>query len=152
MLVAMLRAPQTTIVVVLLFAASVAAQRIPGGEGPLPNVGPPLILRLDGVVTDSREGASGKGFAVVSFAFARSETRRWFAVKDARTIGGDNYLDGKDVLNILAPFDSNLQVVGPAELVGKVRDAPVGTALRIEGLVDTGGRTYLVRSVAPPPG
>jgi hypothetical protein len=141
-----------TTIAVLLFAATAAAQRIPGINGPSPNVGPPLILRLDGVIVDSREAAAGKGFSVVSLAFFRSETRRWLAVKDARTVGGDNYLDGKDVLNILAPFDPNLLVVGPANLVARVRDAPAGTALRIEGLVDTGGRTYLLRSVESPPG
>jgi len=135
-------------ILALLFATSAAAQDIPV---PSPNVGPPLILRLDGIIAASREGAVGKGFAIVSFGFSRSETRRWLAVKDARTVGGDNYLDGKDVLNILAPFDSDLLVVGPAELVGRVRDARAGTALRIEGLVDTGGRTYLLRSVGAPP-
>jgi hypothetical protein len=140
-----------TTIVALLFAASAAAQRIPGIQGPSPNVGPPLILRLDGIIAESREGAVGKGFAIVSLAFSGSETRRWLAAKDARTVGGDNYLDGKDVLNILAPFDPNLLVVGPADLVGRVRDAPAGTPLRIEGLVDTGGRTYLLRSVGPPP-
>jgi hypothetical protein len=150
MLVAMRRVRTT--IVAILFAASAAAQRIPGGQGPSPNVGPPLILRLDGSIADTREGAAGKGFATVSLAFSRGETRRWLAVKDARTIGGDNYLDGKDVLNILAPFDQNLLVVGPANLVARVRDAPAGTPLRIEGLVDTGGRTYLLRSVEPPPG
>ena len=140
-----------TAIVALLFAASAAAQRGPGIQGPAPNVGPPLILRLDGLIAESREGAVGKGFSIVSLAFSGDDTRRWLAVKDARTVGGDNYLDGKDVLNILAPFDQSLLVVGPADLVGRVRDASAGKPLRIEGLVDTGGRTYLLRSVGPPP-
>ena len=135
----------------LLFAATAAAQHAPGIQGPAPNVGPPLILRLDGIIADSKEAAAGKGFAAESLAFSGSETRRWLAVNDARTIGGDNYLDGKDVLNILAPFDPNLLVVGPPDLVARVRDTPAGTPLRLEGLVDTGGRTYLLRSVGPPP-
>ena len=142
--------PHATIAA-LLFAATAAAQRAPGIQGPAPNVGPPLILRLDGIIADSKEAAAGKGFAVESLAFSGSATRRWLAVNDARTIGGDNYLDGKDVLNILAPFDPNLLLVGPPDLVARVRDIPAGTPFRLEGLVDTGGRTYLLRSVGPPP-
>jgi hypothetical protein len=141
-----------TVLAVIAAVASAAAQRVPGiGGGPSPNVGPPLILRLDGMVATSREGAAGKGFAVESLGFLKSKTRRWLAVTDARTIGGDNALDGKDVLNAVAPFDPNLIVAGPEALVARVRDAVPGTPLRIDGLVSIGSRTYLLRDVGPPP-
>jgi hypothetical protein len=140
-----------TVVGLFVLVTGAAAQRIPGPHGPSPNVGPPLILRLDGLVESSREAAAGKGFAVASLAFHGSDTRRWLAVNDARTIGGDHPLDGKDVLNVVAPFDPSFIVTGPEDVVARLRDAAPGTVVRVEGLVTTGSRTYLLRSVGPPP-
>ena len=141
---------RSTIVAALLVTASLAlAQHVP--PGPLPNVGPPLLLRLDGTIEESKEAARAKGFDVVSLGFLKGDERRWLAVTDVRTVGGDQPLFGKDVLAIVAPFDPNLLVAGADDLVRKVRDAPPGTALRIEGLVSRGSRVYQLRSVEPLP-
>lgn len=123
---------------------------------PSPNVAPPLLLRLDGVIEPSKEATRGVGFTAVSFGFLGKEApeRRWLAVTDARTVGGDHPLLGKDVLDTLAPFTPNLLVTGPPELVRQLADLPSGTSVRIEGLVNRGSRTYLIRQieVRPPAG
>ena len=41
----------------------------------------------------------------------------------------------------------NLVVAGTADVVADMRDAPPGTALRVEGLVEPGSRIYYLRSV-----
>jgi hypothetical protein len=130
----------------LAMAAGVAAQ---GGARPLPNAGPPLLLKLEGVIQPSKAAATGIGFTVTSFAFlgGKSQTERWLGVTKARTVGGDQPLDGKDVLAVVAPFTPNFLVVGPKDLVAQLRDAPPGTAVRIEGLVNRGSRTYFLRRV-----
>ena len=130
---------------ILVASADAAAQLPP----PLPNVGPPLILRLEGAWQPTRAAARAAGFTVASFAFLGDApaTTHWLGVTDARTVGGDHPLDGKDVLNALAPFVPNLLIVGPQDLVSRLRGAAPGRRLRVEGLVDRGARTYYLRHV-----
>ena len=131
----------------LAVAGGAAAQHVPGVSGAFP--GPPLILKLEGVIQPTKSAAERSGSTVTSFAFAGSPARevRWLGVTKARTVGGDQPLDGKDVLALVAPFTPNFLVVGPKELVARLRDAPPGTAVRVEGLVHRGSRTYLLRRV-----
>ena len=123
------------------------AQAGVGGPGPpFPNFGPPLILRLEGVLERSREGARTHGFDVASLGFLGGEDdRRWLGVTEARTIGGDQSVDGKDVLAAVAPFTPNLLITGPRELTDGLRSFPPGTRVVLEGLVDRGARTYYLR-------
>jgi hypothetical protein len=125
-----------------------AGRALAGVEPGLPNVGPPLILRLDGVITAQRERLPGT-FTVVSLGLlgGRHEVRRWLAVTTARTIGGDNALLGRDVIERVAPLEPNFLVVGPRALLARVRKAPPGTRLRLEGLVSVMSRTWMLRDV-----
>jgi hypothetical protein len=136
------------VLALLATAAGAAAQHVP----PFPAAGPPLLLNLEGVIQPTRAAAARTGFTVTSLAFAGAPTRaqRWLGVTKARTVGGDQPLDGKDVLAVVAPFTPNFLVVGPKELVAQLRDAPPGTAVRIEGLVNRGSRTYFLRRVEKP--
>ena len=84
MLRCMLRRVGWSAVLVVACAAGAIAQV----QLPLPNVGPPLLLALDGVIEPSAESARGKGFTVASLAFAGSDARRWLGVTRARTFGG----------------------------------------------------------------
>jgi hypothetical protein len=142
---------QAAVLALVLAAGQAAAVVEPG----MPNVGPPLILRLDGMVAARRERLPG-AFTVVSLGLldGRREARRWLAVTEARTIGGDNALLGRDVLERVAPLDPNFLVVGPPVLLARLRKAPPGTRLRLEGLVSVMSRTWLLRDVrvlpAPP--
>jgi len=135
----------------LLVAAARADDRVP--TGPLPNVAPPLLLQLDGVVAGSRRPAERKGFTAVSLAFLGSDARQWIGVNEARTVGGDQPLDGKDVLEQVEPFTPNFLVAGSDDLITRLRNATPGTHVRIEGLVERGSRTYQLRRVEtePPP-
>ncbi len=134
---------------IVALVAGDAAWGMPVGPGPFPSGGP-VILRLEGVIeptpdTSKRAG----GFTVASFGFLgdHSEESRWLSVTDARTVGTDIAADGKDVLEAVAPFEPNLLVAGTADVVADMQDAPPGTALRVEGLVEPGSRIYYLRSV-----
>ncbi|HLK91367.1 MAG TPA: hypothetical protein VKZ18_15825 [Polyangia bacterium] len=141
---------------VLALAVLATAGRARAGIQPgLPNAGPPLILRLDGIITAHPHRADG-AFTVVSLGLlgGRRDDRRWLAVTRARTIGGDNALLGRDVIEWVRPLDPNFLVVGPHALVARLRDAAPGTRVRIDGLASIMSRTWLLRSVqvlpAPP--
>jgi len=123
----------------------------PGHGGvalPYPNVGPPLLLRLEGSLAPTREAVRAYGFTTVSLGFlGGSDERRWLGVSEARTVGGDHPALGKDVLDAVAPFEPELLVTGPDALVLALRDAPDGTIVHLEGLVDRAARTYYLRRV-----
>ncbi len=136
---------------VFFAAASVASAQRSGGLGPLQNAEQPLLLRLEGVIQPTKAAARRSGFTVTSlgFAHASAEDERWLGVTKVRTVGGDQVLNGQDVLNAVAPFEPNLFVVGPDDLLAKLRDAPPGTAVRVEGIVTRSSRTYFLRRVEP---
>ena len=136
---------------VLLLGLVLALAR-PAGTGPptpLPNIGPPLLLRLQGVTAATPGAAAKVGFRVVSLGFLGDDATgvRYLGVTDARTVGGDQFLNGKDVLEMLAPFQPMLLVTGPPDLVARLRDVPPGSRVEIEGLVERAARTYYLRSV-----
>lgn len=135
---------------VLLATPAPADAGPPGWE---PRLGPPLILRLDGVIATDRDEARRIGFTVVSFGVlgGAPDTRIWLAVEDARTIGGDNALLGKDVLDALAGYRPTLFLAGAKTLVTRVTALAPGTPVRLDGLVDRGARTFLLRDVATDP-
>lgn len=134
---------RTLLIAVLGAAVSATATDIPA-----PKLGPALLLRLDGVLTTDRAVAAKAGFTVTSFTFLRHgpEGDRWLGVTDARTVGGDVAPDGKDVLEAVAPFTPNFVGSGDATQLDALLALPSGTAVRIEGLVDRGSRTFLLRS------
>ncbi len=110
---------------------------------------PPLILRLEGVIQNNKGAATGSGFAAVSLGFfgGSSDVQRWLGVTKARTLGGDQTLSGRDVLDLVASFTPNFLVAGPEKVVAQLRDAPPGTPIRVEGLVHRGSRTFYLRYV-----
>ena len=139
----------------LVAAGGVLAAR--AGVEPPAAPAPPLILRLEGVIHHTKAGATGSGFTAVSLGFlgGTSDVQRWLGVTKARTLGGDQALNGKDVLALVAPYTPNFLVVGPEKVMERLRDAPAGTPVRVEGLVHRGSRTFYLRRVeldAPAPG
>jgi hypothetical protein len=130
--------------VVLVMAAMAAVAT----ELPSPRLGPALLLRLDGVLTADHAVAEKVGFTVASFAFLGhgKDADRLIGVTEARTVGGDVPADGVDVLDAVAPFKPNFLASGAPALVKDLLALPDGTAIRIEGLVDRGSRTFLIRS------
>jgi hypothetical protein len=136
----------------LVVAAAVVvglATGVPAGERAPSGPAQPLLLRLEGVIATTADEARGKGFTVTSLGFAGDDAHRWLAVTEARTFGGDQSLDGKDVLALVDPFTPNFLVAGPTDLVARLRDLRPGTAVRIEGLVSRSSRTLYLRRVEP---
>jgi len=129
-----------TILVVALLAAIASAQ-----HPPTVTVHRSTLLQLDGAFVESREAARRRSGEGVSMGFGK--TVRWFAVDEARTVGGDPTPSGRDVLNALAPLQPNLLILGPPALREQLSAIPDGTRVRLEGLVDRGARTCLLREV-----
>ena len=71
----------------------------------------------------------------------------YLGATDARTVGGDNVLNGKDVLQIVAPFSPNFLLTGPPAMLERISRLPPHSRVVLEGLVTRGGRTYYLRSV-----
>jgi hypothetical protein len=114
----------------------------------------PLILQLEGFFAVDRAAAQAHGADAVIMRVAGDD--RWFSAVRARTVGGDQALDGRDVIARLTPIQPNLVVMGARELSDRLASAAVGTPVTMEGLVDRGSRSFLLRSVrvgdqAPPP-
>ena len=128
---------------VMTLAATAARSTGP----PIVDVRKPLLLRLEGVVSATREAAAESGFTATSLGFLGTTGVSWLGVTDARTVGADQFVLGKDVLNAVAPFTPNLLVAGPPELASRLRGVPPGTRVVIEGLVDRGSRIYHLRRV-----
>lgn len=140
-------------IAVVLVAAPAGASDLPL----FPNIGPALLLRLEGTLAPDWSTAKRSGFTGTSLeVLGRSpDGIRYLGVDDARTVGGDQPVDGKDVLEAVSPFSPNFLVAGDAKLVEVLVGLPVGSRVRLEGLVDRGSRTLLLRSIerigdAPP--
>jgi hypothetical protein len=125
---------------VLSAAGPARASEIPG----IPRA-QPLILRLEGRFASDRDAALANGRDVLSIRIADRD--RWLTVDRATTVSGDHPLNGRDVLNLLAPLQPNLIVVGAQSLRDRLTSAPDGEPVRLEGLVDRGSRTLLLRDV-----
>ena len=137
------------VAVVLALVFDVAGSR---AAGPMPGIdlGPPLILRLEGVLEPTLEAARAAGNDIVSMQVLGGDghaTLRYLGATDARTIGGDNALFGKDVLAMVAPFNPNFLLTGPPAMLERVEQLAPHSRVVLEGLVTRGGRTYYLRKV-----
>lgn len=108
--------------------------------------GKPLVLELDGRFAPDRETARAGGVDPVSVQLGTRT--RWFGAVTARTTSGDPPpVSGRTVLSALAPIHPNLLARGAADLVRRLRDAPDGALVHMDGLIDRGSHTYLLRLV-----
>jgi hypothetical protein len=128
-----------------LAALIVSTVAVFASDLPRLNVGPPLQLRLEGSFAADREHAAAGGLDAIRMSIGAHD--RWFAARVARTVGGDQPRSGRSVLNALAPFQTSMRVVGSADLVRRIDDAPDGVPMSVEGLVDIESRSYLLRSI-----
>jgi hypothetical protein len=106
----------------------------------------PIILRLEGHFTADRATARVEGVDAIEIRVG--DVERWFAVDSARNMNAMGTVSGRAVLAALAPMQPTLTAVGDARLRQRLSDSPAGAAIRVEGLVDRGSRTYLLREVA----
>jgi hypothetical protein len=133
------------------FLAALLASTVAVYASDLPklNVGPPLQLRLEGSFAPDRAHALAGGYDAIRMSIGGHD--RWFSARVARTVGGDQPRSGRAVLNALAPFQTSMRVVGSADLVRRIDDAPEGVPMSVEGLVDIESRSYLLRSIVIEP-
>jgi hypothetical protein len=127
-----------------IVAAVVIASCMTAAAREFPIVPQPILLRLTGRIALDRAAARAERPDVVGLRMG--DDVRWMAVDQAVTLN-DHTLSGRAVLNMLAPFQSILVVVGAAELRERLASAPANALLSIEGLVDRGSRTFLLRDV-----
>ncbi len=125
-------------------AAVVIASCVPASSREFPVIPEPIILRLTGRLALDRAAARAERPDVVGLRIG--DDMRWMAIDQAVTLR-DHTLSGRAVLNLLAPFQSSVVVVGAKELRERLASAPAGAQLSIEGLVDRGSRTFLLREV-----
>ena len=114
---------------------------------PRPSGGRPeqVLLRLEGTMQAERKRGA-VGFTVVSLGLLGSRpATRFLAVEEARTIGGDPGVLGKDVLDAVRPFEPDLLVGGPTALMERLYGAAVGDRITLEGLVKVSSRRYFLR-------
>jgi hypothetical protein len=104
----------------------------------------PLVLQLTGRFVPDRVHARAGGADALMIRVA--DRNRWFAAVLARTTG-DAPVSGRTVLDALAPIEPNLIARGPEDLANRLGDARDGATVRMEGIVDRGSRTYLLRTV-----
>jgi hypothetical protein len=106
----------------------------------------PIILRLEGHFTADRATARIEGVDAIEIRVG--DVERWFAVDSARNMNALGTVSGRAVLAALAPIEPTLTAVGDPRLRQRLTDSPTGASIRVEGLVDRGSHTYLLREVA----
>lgn len=137
---------RATIAAVVLGAVAVATAR------EFPVIPRPIILQLTGRIGRSQAAARAQRPDVVGLQIDADS--RWIAIDGAVT-EGDHAISGRAVLDMLGPFATTMLVAGDKQMKHRLRDAPDGTPVTVEGLVDRSSRTYLLRHVqtgeSPPP-
>jgi len=128
------------VAIVASLAGDVRSQPRPSGGRP-----EQILLRLEGVMqAGTKRGAIG--FTVVSLGLLGSRpATRFLAVEEARTIGGDPGVLGKDILDAVRPFEPDLLVSGPTALLERLYAAAAGDRVTLEGLVTVSSRRYFLR-------
>jgi hypothetical protein len=130
-----------SLALLLLFAVTIARADTPPGAPRQP-----IILRLEGHFTADHATARVEGVDAIEIRVG--DVERWFAVDSARNMNALGTVSGRAVLAALAAVEPTLTAVGDARLRQRLADSPTGAAIRVEGLVDRGSHTYLLREVA----
>jgi hypothetical protein len=130
-----------------IVAAVIVTCCVPASAREFPVIPQPLVLRLRGRIAPERAAARAQSPDVVGLRLG--DQTRWLAVDEAVTVP-DHALSGRAVLNLLQPFQSTLVVAGARDLRARLAEASFGEILTVEGVVDRGSRTYLLRDVQLP--
>jgi hypothetical protein len=112
------------------------------------------LLTVTGQVAGDEKAARQIGYDAISIGFTgqAADRRVWIGVVTARAWDGDAFR-GKEILDGLDPYNPSLIAAGKAAVLAKLQQAPVGSRIVIEGLIDPSARLYQVGSVkTTPPG
>ena len=110
------------------------------------DVSKPQLFTIEAVVTADQATAEKVGYDSLSVAFPGGGKRRWLGVVGARSLGGDAF-QGKETVEGLQLKDPNLLASGPSELVAKLQDAPDGSRVVVQGILEPPTRNYMLGKV-----
>ncbi len=139
--------PRWCVLVAAFLLGVAAADGVPPG-------GRPIVLRITGRLAPTRAAATGT-IAALALEVRGEPTpvRRWLGVTDARTLPRGDPIAGQDLVQALLPLGGRLRISGPPPLLARLRRAPVGSEVTLEGMGFSGDRNLLLTrvDVTPPP-
>ncbi len=140
--------PRWCVLVAAFLLGVAAADGVPPG-------GRPIVLRITGRLAPTRAAATGT-IAALALEVRGEPTpvRRWLGVTDARTLPRGDPIAGQDLVQALLPLGGRLRISGPPPLLARLRRAPVGSEVTLEGMGFSGDRNLLLTRVdvtRPPP-
>ena len=106
------------------------------------------LLSITGQVTADQKSAEQVGYDSVSISFSKEPAAKvvWIGVVVATTWNGDAFL-GKQTLDQIQGYTPNLLASGKPALLTQLQQAPVGSRVVVEGILDQESRTFLVGMV-----
>ena len=106
------------------------------------------IITIHGTVAADRKAAEKIGYDAISIGFvgASPDTLRWVGVVKAEAYDGDAFM-GKDILDKVDGYTPNLLAGGKSDQLATLRNAPVGSRIVLNGIIDESSRILLVGSV-----
>ena len=101
----------------------------------------PLLLRIQGHVGTPREGDR----KIAELTMRRGDRVLHYTVEEIWVLSGDAL--GLDVLHEVEPYDPNLTVTGPKEVLGRLTTANPAEPLELVGYYRRGQRMLMLSSV-----
>ena len=110
------------------------------------------MLSISGQVSADQKAANQYGYAGVSIAFENQSPDKvvWVGVVKAETWNQDEFA-GRQMIAEVQGYTPTMTAVGKQALVTKIREAPVGSRIVIEGIFDQGARNFQIGSVRVTP-
>jgi len=108
----------------------------------------PQVLTIHGTVAADQKAAQKIGYDAISIGFAKAppDALCWLGVVAAIAFDGDAF-EGRNILTRVDGYTPNLLAGGKPDLVTKLRNAPAGSRLVINGVLDQASRNFLLASV-----
>jgi hypothetical protein len=131
-----MRALQAALALVAILAIAVAH----GGQGRLGGTAP-VLLRIEGYVGPPRPGPRN----LADLTLRRGETTLRFQVEEMWVLSGD--LVGLDIIDEVRPYDPNMTLAGPPEVLDRLAAASPFEPLQVSGYFRRGQRILMLSSV-----
>jgi hypothetical protein len=126
---------------VLLCLPAVARGQVSAGQ--------PQLFTIEAVLAPDQAAADKVGYDPLSIGFADGAAGgdvRWIGVVAARSLQGDSF-QGRQVVESLLPRKPSLLASGPPEILSKLRAAPSGSRVVLQGILSPSTRNYMLSKV-----
>jgi hypothetical protein len=125
---------------VLLCLPAVARGQVSAGQ--------PQLFTIEAILAPDQAAADKVGYDPLSIGFSGGAAGdvRWIGVVAARSLQGDSF-QGRQVVESLLPKSPNLLASGPAEILSKLRAAPNGSRVVLQGILSPSTRNYMLDKV-----